>query len=917
MRLPSFVIIVALFCLALAPATRAQSSDPGQIFLSAFMSSEEAEKLEAQGSFRPALAKFRYAGSIIDQLQQRNPDWQPHVIAFRKKKIADAIQRLESRIALEPPPAPITPQPGLDPSLVPGVSDSNTPTGGDAFDRAAVEMRAQMKKIKQQLERSRIELENEQKEKARIARQLEEASSKLSDATSLAQQQAEKLRRAEAVKLQIAETEAAKVEAAIAETAKAREQQEKLRKELEKAKTSGTTKGEASQPESAKVEAALAELAKAKEQQEALRKELGKAKESEAALKSQIEQADAEQSTAKSKIERNQGTLQALQAELDAAKAEAEKAKTQLSRAKNSEADLQAKLESTRKEIEAKSKEKEASALTQNEALKKQLEKLRLALDDAKADREVAEEQGELIFKRSVKIARERAEATNRNQQLSEELATAQKKAAALAETEAKLVKVTQERDVANKKVESLADVEKKLVAMVREREAARKENSEMAKELAKSKQKVETVSSERDNALAQLEQAKAAKGQVEKLLTENASLMKKLDEAQKSIAEFNSAGAKNENQITALKTQLTAVETQLATAKQEGASNRTLISELQKQLDAASKVAKAPVTEEQKRLNQENELLRGIVLRELKEQARREQSRQLILSELDRLQVRSKGLNEQIGLLSQPAVKLSDAERALFKGPQMEIIDNTPGAMSISIAAPASDNAAAPKPKNAAPGIEGALPASGNDELPAAPPKVSTKLNFPVPPELQDLAKQAKDHCNRGEYLKAERTYEKIVSKAPTNIYALSNLGVTRFRAGHLKLAEETFKKVLVLAPNDAFTHSTLGIVYFEQSRYDEAVNALTQAVAINPKSATSHNYLGIAAVKKGWLEAAQKELQTAVQLDTDYAEAHFNLAVLLSTMQPPNKESARKHYKKALDLGMKADPKVEETLR
>ena len=834
MRPPPILLLLLAVCLLLARAGRADSGDPGEVFLNAYMSAQQAEKLESQGSFKTALAKYRFAGSVLDQLQQRNPDWNPQVVAYRRTKVADAIRKLEEKIALEAPPIvvpPPLPQSGLDPNLLPGIHDKPTRAaqspdtdagGGDAFDRAAREMRSQMAAIKQQLEQSRQQLESVQREKQSIASQLEEATGKLNRTVTLSREEAEKIRKAEA----------------------------------------------------AKVEAANAQAVQAREQEAASRKQLAQSKETEVVLKTQIQQTTADAS------EHDKGALKALQAEMEAVKADAAKAKAQLSRAQASETDLQAQLEATRKQMESQAQAKDQAAAAQTATLKEQLEKLRNALEDAKADREVAEEQGELLHQKAAKIAAERDAAATKNAQLGTELATA----------------------------------EQKLIALAQEREAAKAEAANANKQLAATQKTVETVSAERDNALAQLAKANEAKGQVEKLLAENSSLMKKLEEAQKNIAAFNSAAPAKDQQVAALKLQLTGVQDQLAAAQKEGANNQVLIADLQKQLDAATAAAKkAPAGEEQAKLAQENELLRGIVLRELKEQARREQSRKLVLGELDRMKVRSTALSDQIARLSQPVVKLTEAERALFKSPQMEIIDNTPGALSISIAAPTSG---APAP------IEGELPsgaapANGHAAAVDAVPKVATETQPGVPPELQGLAKEARDQFNRGQYLQAERAYEKVVSQAPKNIYALSNLGVARFRAGHLKQAEETFKKVIALAPDDAFAQSTLGIVYFQQAKYDEAITSLTQSVAVNSKSATAHNFLGIAAAKKGWQEAAFKELETAIQLDPSYADAHYNLAVLLATGQPPNKESARKHYKKALELGMQPDGKFEETIR
>jgi Tfp pilus assembly protein PilF len=195
--------------------------------------------------------------------------------------------------------------------------------------------------------------------------------------------------------------------------------------------------------------------------------------------------------------------------------------------------------------------------------------------------------------------------------------------------------------------------------------------------------------------------------------------------------------------------------------------------------------------------------------------------------------------------------------------------------------------------------------------------PAVTTSTSPNVPADLLGLAREGKDHFERGNYREAEKTYEKILTKAPNNLYALSNLGVVRFRSGKLKLAEESFKKAIAVAPEDAFSHCTLGIVYYSQGKYDEAVNELTKAVAINPKNATAHNYLGITASQKGWQEAAQTELEAAIALDPNYADAFFNLSVVFATQQPPNKENARKHYKRATELGADRDSALEQLIK
>ena len=58
------VILLTGFSIFLAPTLRAQSEDPSEVFLKAYMTAQQGEKLEHENNFRDALAKFRFAGRI-------------------------------------------------------------------------------------------------------------------------------------------------------------------------------------------------------------------------------------------------------------------------------------------------------------------------------------------------------------------------------------------------------------------------------------------------------------------------------------------------------------------------------------------------------------------------------------------------------------------------------------------------------------------------------------------------------------------------------------------------------------------------------------------------------------------------------------------------------------------------------------
>ena len=58
-------------------------------------------------------------------------------------------------------------------------------------------------------------------------------------------------------------------------------------------------------------------------------------------------------------------------------------------------------------------------------------------------------------------------------------------------------------------------------------------------------------------------------------------------------------------------------------------------------------------------------------------------------------------------------------------------------------------------------------------------------------------------------------------------------------------------------------------------------------------------------------------KELETAIDLDPNYGDACFNLAVVYAMQSPPNKDLARKYYKRATDLGAEPDAGLEQLVK
>ena len=476
-------------------------------------------------------------------------------------------------------------------------------------------------------------------------------------------------------------------------------------------------------------------------------------------------------------------------------------------------------------------------------------------------------------------------------------------------------------------------------------------------------------LTKERNDAREELVRLRELNKQTDKIMADNASLLKKLGEFEKQILDFRSTDGSRDSQLTLLRKQVTDTQRALETSDVRNSTLQAEIAELQRRVgDYSKQIAqftadKKASAEERQKMESENKLLQGIVMRVLQEDANRAQRKKMIQTEVGKLHIQSDALLQQINYLSQPTVKLSNAERKLFKKPVFEVqdpnqlvavkTDAAPGtepstppdseppkpATEIPEVAPApkppeTTGATPPDPKKP-PGEMAKLdnpptrvkPKPGDDlpvkdavepksTEPSATPAVSITTGAKLSAEVKPLAEQAKKAFEGEKYSDSERLYEKALQLSPNNVYLQSNKAVVQFRLGKYKQAEESFKKALAIAPEDAFCWSTIGIVYYSEQKYDDAVNALTKSLAINPRNPTAHNYLGITAAQKGWLEAAQKELESAIQLDPKYADAWFNLAVTHTTKQPPDIEEAKKAYKKAIELGAGKDADMEALL-
>jgi len=380
------------------------------------------------------------------------------------------------------------------------------------------------------------------------------------------------------------------------------------------------------------------------------------------------------------------------------------------------------------------------------------------------------------------------------------------------------------------------------------------------------------------------------------KLEAENKTLATQLADAETKFSEASTKPQENEQLLASLRSEINTLNDRLLDALSQVSGRDEQIKTLAKQLDEATgetarlKLNPEP-TAEDKRILTESDLLRGIILRQIKEQSERDAARIAVQAEIEKLQVQSQTLTSQMEIMARPAFQLSPEERKLFKEPVVLLSESSAEKLGVDMAIA--------KPEG---GFEPAPAAEGASALPEA---------------THARIEEARKLFEYGRFDEAEKLYQQIVDDAPNNYFALSNLGVTQIQAHKLSAAEVALKKAISINPSDSFAATNLGIVYSKQGRFDEAIVALNEAVSVDAKDHIAWNYLGICMGEKGSKTEAEENFKRSIAVRDDYAEAHFNLAVLYATATPPALELAKQHYKAAVEHGAPPDPSLDRLLQ
>src|SRR3954470_23425138 len=225
-QMKKIVLVLLADLLLLAPATPLfpQSDDPSELFLKAYMTAQQGEKLEHENQFKAALAKYRFAGSLLEELRKGHGDWQPAIVDYRSRKVSESILRVQDRASTQsdlaagqtplPGAAPVLPEQSgtVEPQveiIAPRAPDKSRdvaaqtqprsqapppvaaapvlpqPTPDDAAIKTATKkLQTRVDQLEGELDNSRKQISAAEKEKDNLNGKLQETSSKLDKAAS-------------------------------------------------------------------------------------------------------------------------------------------------------------------------------------------------------------------------------------------------------------------------------------------------------------------------------------------------------------------------------------------------------------------------------------------------------------------------------------------------------------------------------------------------------------------------------------------------------------------------------------------------------------------------------------------------------------------------------------------------------------
>ncbi len=140
-------------------------------------------------------------------------------------------------------------------------------------------------------------------------------------------------------------------------------------------------------------------------------------------------------------------------------------------------------------------------------------------------------------------------------------------------------------------------------------------------------------------------------------------------------------------------------------------------------------------------------------------------------------------------------------------------------------------------------------------------------------------------------------------VQLRPTDLVAMTQLGVEQYLDGNIDGAVTTLERILELDPDHGQAHFGLGMALADQpDEHERAIRHLERAVQADPDNAMALYLIGRVYGTLDNLDAALEALDRSLALDPGQADAHYRLALVHARLG--NRQAARLHQTRFQEL-------------
>lgn len=388
--------------------------------------------------------------------------------------------------------------------------------------------------------------------------------------------------------------------------------------------------------------------------------------------------------------------------------------------------------------------------------------------------------------------------------------------------------------------------------------------------------QSFDELKTDRDNLLRERDQMSQLLQQdegkrIQALIDQNMGLAKDLREASEKIERLNKDSNANQDAFVEAMRDLSIAKQNINDLKREKLAQEQRMAELEKRLRSDDQSLA-----ESKADPEEVKTLREIIQKQIRQQAFRRESTQVLLDSLKDTAKNDEKVREAVEQYeNQKEVELTP-EEAVFAQPR-----------------PVDDSFVSPVRRT-------------QGEVNAAVARLERE-NLPY----ADAAKRAFLSQRFGV---CQELYSMVLERNPGDTETRCKLGLVQIRQGDFAAAADTFRRTAELDTTNPYAFRMLGYALSETGERGEAIKAAEESVKLAPTNPDGRNLLGGLYFEVGQDKEAEEQFKSAIAYEDSTPYPHLNLAQLYA--KQGKKEKAWEYYQNAQQRGAAPDLDLEKRI-